>query len=664
MPKRPRSHRLEDESRTFLSRLLPESWVFRKTEPDYGIDGEIEIFDSSGLSTGMTFLVQLKGTDIIQKDKALSIRLTVDKIKYYRSLRLPILLIRYVSASKEVYIRWAHEITYGEKVAKSIKVVFPRERKWVELTPNILIEEIKIFRQLLNPNLPLPLEFWLDLPEEDFLSVPITIVESLIRDTARNLSEFITFRSKPPIHLVPIIKLMNDLILIDFAGLTSFKLTGTKELYNDRQDIIDHIAHDLIILIAFLLGRLGHYNIAAIVAYDHILLSNIMKNYQILYGIISCFALGKRIDMALRLSEHILDDFEDKSLYMIFGLPAFKKEKMTIDELDSFKKLILKAIDKAMEKGYRKEAALCHYNLGNRLRGLEAFHHYRMASKYDESYRNRNYFWREIAGILFLIGKFSYSEKCYKKALELGASLECMALRADSLMFSGNYKEALNLFREYSKVTNNFEGEWPLKLWVLKGLIKILGLEKQIRHPKRAMQLTDVGGLAIGEVEKRIDEALALDGLCGLAWFNVGVYKSSQNEYGNAFIAFLISGIVQPNDIESWVNVIICMLNYHQYDILLPHILSFAYRMNGEELLIRLSQIIEKQSDSVLSSPIIKLIKFINEHARILGKFEKPAPITRIINPNGTYSIVSQYTKAYSEGEQTCAILKENNPDK
>ena len=645
MPKRPRPHRLEDESRTFLSSLLPESWIFRKTEPDYGIDGEIEIFDSSGLSTGINFLVQLKGTDIQQKDKALSIRLTVDKIKYYRSLQLPILLIRYLSKSKEIYIRWAHEIAYGEKAAKSIKVIFPRERKWAELTPNILIEEIKIFRQLLNPNLPLPLEFWLEFPEENFISVPITIIECLIRDAAKNLSEFITFRSKPPIHLVPKVKIMNDLILIDFAGITTFTLSRTEVLYPDRQNLLDHIGHDIMILIAFLLYRLGHYNIAAFIAYDHILLSNVMKDNQILFGILSCFALGKRIDMALRLSERILDDFEDKSLYKIFALPAFKKEIMTTDELDSFKKLILKAIDKAKEKGYREEVASCHYNLGNRLRGLEAFHHYRLASKYDGSYRNRNYFWREIGGILFLIGKFSYSEKCYKKAIELGASSECMALRADALMFSGNYKEALNLFQEYSKGTNNFEGEWPLKLWVLKGLIKTLGLEKQIRHPKQAMELADVRGLAIEEAEKRIDEAMALDGLCGLAWFNLGVYKSSQNEYANAFIAFLMSGIVQPNDIESWINVIICMFNDYKYDILLPHILSLAYRINGEEFLIRLTELLEKQSDSGLSTPIIKIIKVINEIARKLGKVEKPAPIIRIINSNGTWHIVSKNTK-------------------
>jgi tetratricopeptide (TPR) repeat protein len=651
MPKRPRSHRLEDESRIYLSSLIPDFWVFRKTEPDYGIDGEIEIFDSSGLSTGLTFFVQLKGTDIVEKDKALSIRLPIDTIKYYRSLQLPVLLIRYVSMSKEVYIKWAHEIAYNENETKSIKIVFPEERKWAELTPNILIEEIKLFRQLLNPNLPLPLEFWLDFPEEDFISVPTIIIESSIRDAAKNLSEFITFRSKPPIHLIPKIRISKDLILIDFAGLTSFKLTNTKGLYNDRESIINYIGHDIIILIALLLSRLGHYNIAAIVAYDHILLSNIINNYQILFGIISCFALGKRIDMALRLSERILDDFENKSLYRIFALPAFKKE-LTTDELKLFKNLILKAIDKAREKGYQKEAASCHYNLGNRLRGLEAFHHYRMASKYDDTYRNRNYFWREIAAILFLIGKFSYSEKCYKKAIELGASSECMALRADALMFSGNYKEALTLFQEYSKVTNHFEGEWFLKLWVLKGLIKTLGLEKQIRNPKRAMQLADIGDLPIEEVGKRIDEAIALDGLCGLAWFNVGVYKSSQNEYSNAFIAFLMSGISQPNDIESWVNVIICMLNYPQYDILLPHILSFAYRINGEELLISLAQLIEKQSDRGLSGPIIKLIKFINENARILGKFEKPSPITRIINPNGTHRIVSQNSKASSEGEQ------------
>jgi hypothetical protein len=82
--------------------------------------------------------------------------------------------------------------------------------------------------------------------------------------------------------------------------------------------------------------------------------------------------------------------------YEIFSLPAFKKVDMNEVELESFKKVLLKAIDKAKEAGSLMNAAESHYNLGNRIKGgslennREAFHHYHMASKYDPSYLKRN----------------------------------------------------------------------------------------------------------------------------------------------------------------------------------------------------------------------------------------------------------------------------------
>jgi len=97
--------------------------------------------------------------------------------------------------------------------------------------------------------------------------------------------------------------------------------------------------------------------------------------------------------MALKLSEQLLDMGEQyRFAYHIFSLPAFKKMHMDEVELESFKKVLLKAIDKAKDAGHLAEAGVSHYNLGNRIGGgslrnnREAFHHYHLASKYDPSY--------------------------------------------------------------------------------------------------------------------------------------------------------------------------------------------------------------------------------------------------------------------------------------
>src|SRR5687767_12854452 len=95
MPKRPREHQLEDQSRNAFCVCLPPQWVFRDAVPDYGIDGTIEVFDVEGRSTGKLFLVQLKATDQADLDKALTIVLSRETYEYHRCLDLPVLIVRF-----------------------------------------------------------------------------------------------------------------------------------------------------------------------------------------------------------------------------------------------------------------------------------------------------------------------------------------------------------------------------------------------------------------------------------------------------------------------------------------------------------------------------------------------------------------------------------------
>ena len=47
LPKRPRQHQLETESKRQFESAIPSSWIYRAKDQDYGIDGEVEIFDDS-----------------------------------------------------------------------------------------------------------------------------------------------------------------------------------------------------------------------------------------------------------------------------------------------------------------------------------------------------------------------------------------------------------------------------------------------------------------------------------------------------------------------------------------------------------------------------------------------------------------------------------------
>lgn len=42
---------------------MPRKWVFRDKTKDYGIDGEVELFDTNKTPQGLVFWAQLKSTE-------------------------------------------------------------------------------------------------------------------------------------------------------------------------------------------------------------------------------------------------------------------------------------------------------------------------------------------------------------------------------------------------------------------------------------------------------------------------------------------------------------------------------------------------------------------------------------------------------------------------
>ena len=116
MPKRPRQHELESESRAAIRNIIPSRWVCRDLDQDYGIDCEIEIFDEDRNSTGSKFQVQLKATDQENLSIALKLRFSTSHVKYYQSLDLPLLVVLYHAPTDSLFTRWFHSFdSYYDK---------------------------------------------------------------------------------------------------------------------------------------------------------------------------------------------------------------------------------------------------------------------------------------------------------------------------------------------------------------------------------------------------------------------------------------------------------------------------------------------------------------------------------------------------------------------
>lgn len=101
IPTRARSHILEEQSIRRFGDALPPAWVYRCKAPDYGIDGQAEIFNTDGGSTGLSLRVQLRATD--DASRADRVRLEVDELSYYGSLDGPTAAVRYCSPEGSIF---------------------------------------------------------------------------------------------------------------------------------------------------------------------------------------------------------------------------------------------------------------------------------------------------------------------------------------------------------------------------------------------------------------------------------------------------------------------------------------------------------------------------------------------------------------------------------
>ncbi|QAY77255.1 DUF4365 domain-containing protein [Sphingosinicella sp. BN140058] len=149
MPKRSRSHELEELSVARFNALLPAKWVSRAKLPDYGIDREVEVFDEEGNSTGLTFLVQLRATDSAELGDR--VVLETDELDYYRQLDLPVIVARYSSLYDSFFWQW--DITIRSRVRpkegqSSVTYRYKKTELWGEATPAAIRRTLEVRRAL------------------------------------------------------------------------------------------------------------------------------------------------------------------------------------------------------------------------------------------------------------------------------------------------------------------------------------------------------------------------------------------------------------------------------------------------------------------------------------------------------------------------------------
>lgn len=108
MPKRPRSHQLEDISRNRLHRKFEEvGWTVEDLAKDYGEDLFVRIFHK-GKSTPFSFFVQAKATDdlakhLVRNTRNIYYRVATEHLIHWGAFREPVILTLYDAKADITY---------------------------------------------------------------------------------------------------------------------------------------------------------------------------------------------------------------------------------------------------------------------------------------------------------------------------------------------------------------------------------------------------------------------------------------------------------------------------------------------------------------------------------------------------------------------------------
>jgi len=610
MSVRPKQHQLEDLSRREFEALLPESWVMRNKDKDYGIDAEVEIFEEDGCSTGLMFYVQLKATENKDENKARKLDLSKKSLDYYGKFEVPVLLVRYSKQSGKTYCKWSHEIDlfYSKKDTKTVRVTFEENSSWGEETSKEITNLLKKSR-VIQGGLTFPIEVYLEVNGQ-IGKYPKAVMLSKLRKYQEYASNLVGFSSSKENALFDVQLLMTEL------KISALKMQGcTFHSIDEREDenFLDGIFSDILIGLALCLIQFGKWQMGAEIIFTPEIKERFFSREDTVIATIPALLETSFFNEVIDTINEITIIEESNILETILLTALVKNHSFSSKKGQKIESYLKSCIERVSKVGYRDLEGCYQYNLANHYRGKnqsrKAAFRYFKARKLEADYLTRDYFWAELGGVLFRIEKFKASAYCYQKSLNLGAGESTKPLLADALMFSGQYQKALDLFSEYLDSTDDDCDEWILKYICLDSMIDNYGIKEQVRKSNKALgMLKDLDV----NVSDQCEAAFELDMLCALAWFNAAIQNNKEDDKTSAALRFTMCAVIQNWDIEAWINA--SLLSFSEKELsasMFVRVVRAAYFFHKEEFIDKLYNAIEEQGHPELYAQLTDLIETI-----------------------------------------------------
>jgi len=597
VPTRPKQHQLEDVSRRKFAEALPREWVFRDVSHDYGIDGEVEIFDEGGQATGLSFLVQLKATEAKRVSDRRRVKLKVEQLRYFKSRQVPVLIVRYDHVENRLFSRWAGRLDFYrlKPDAKHISFVVDEFDEWSAQTPIALECDVRRTRAVVHGQVKAPIRVRLDFAEIGITNREARLaISEVCAPTFGKLIEFVA----APEDNFDVELLVSGSDFVARIGHATCLTVHDFDIKIDEQVYV----------------RLATYSVAATAAALAFLNCTQLSNRVLQAGgagfladipeeaslfLVTKLVASVGVAHALQLVAEWLVNIDEETLSWVIGpLTICLLSSMEQKDAEAYERFLNLLVRLAEKSGSAISVGAAYYNLANFLRDQQrygsALRCYRTAARSNPSYHTAGYFFKEVGACFFLAGRFRIAASCYSRALRAGIDDEVRFLYADALLFAGEYRRSMDEFSLI--VEEGCNAEWILKLYVAKWLVENAKIESQERR-KHASTLLFRPFAEVSEQQRSelLLDALQLDALNPLFAFNLGVQISSEadgmdhDSWIGAYHSFLIAAFGQPNDLESWINAMMCAFNNRELLGLFQLTARTAYYFIGERFLVALN---------------------------------------------------------------------------
>jgi len=575
--KRHRNHILEGKSLTALRAALPETWVVHEFPQDYGIDVQIEIFDTAGNSTGLRIYGQLKATDKHDEEDVLS--LDRDHFEYWAAHSDPVLLLRYFAVTGTFKWCWMHDIHWRMKPTASSVDAAPHLTPWNKVETPVAIEQLASLRkQFLHQRSTSPITISVRNTSEGITSS--LRLAKLIEN--RLPSESFIVLGEPESACYIDVLFERKMLRVGFLGLPGFVLSCED---NSANEYLAELAVLFVFLILCRYNRSAESSVVANHAAPDLLRTTPEDFFSLLFDGLF-YSLGVEQAIALILGKVI--DKKDPVVWFNIHAAGVRVSKR-IGQTEIWRSQLKQWAD---FPPYPEMAAYAAYNAANSHANANLWHdalgYYKLAGERDRNYFDRDYYWTELGVAQFETGHADAASVSYQKAFDISHDPADQWRLGDALFHCGEYESA------YKNISSAIASNESLGLYhrlvmaVCDELISTWGINKQEIRPVdesvHSELMASVAATSADELILKLKPFLETCAIDPRLSFNSGHLSNISKQPRIALYRYLTCALRQPHDTQAWACAYISAFNANDPDLMVL-ILDSAYSFTSEELI-------------------------------------------------------------------------------